>query len=131
MRTTLAIVRMILDGFFDRYPNLKIIAAHGGATLPYIAGRLDRCHEMIPACSEVIKEKPSSYLQRIYYDAVVYAQDALDLCIKVGGTDNVLYGSDYPHNIGDMAGCLSRVNALDSSTAAKVRDGNAMRIFNF
>ena len=129
--TTLALVRMIFDGFFDRYPNIKIIAAHGGATLPYIAGRLDRCHEMIPACSEVIKDKPSSYLQRIYYDAVVYAQDALDLCIRVGGTDNVLYGSDYPHNIGDMAGCLSRVNALDSSTAAKVRDGNAMRIFNF
>jgi aminocarboxymuconate-semialdehyde decarboxylase len=121
---------MIFDGFFDRYPNLKIIAAHGGATLPYIAGRLDRCHEMIPACSEVIVEKPSSYLQRIYYDSVVYAQDALDLCIRVGGTDNVLYGSDYPHNIGDMAGCLSRVNALDSSTAAKVCDGNARRIFD-
>jgi aminocarboxymuconate-semialdehyde decarboxylase len=85
---------------------------------------------MIPACSEVIKEKPSSYLKRIYYDSVVYAQDALELCIKVGGTDNVLYGSDYPHNIGDMAGCLARVNALDSSTAAKVCDGNAMRIFN-
>lgn len=128
--TTLAIVRMIFDGFFDRYPNIKIIVAHGGATLPYIAGRLDRCHEMIPACSEVIKEKPSSYLQHIYYDAVVYAQDALDLCLQVGGTDNVLYGSDYPHNIGDMVGCLSRVNALDASTAAKVRDGNAMRIFN-
>ena len=85
---------------------------------------------MIPACSEVISEKPSSYLQRIYYDSVVYAQDALEMCINVGGSDKVLYGSDYPHNIGDMAGCLSRVNALDSSTAAKVRDGNAMRIFN-
>jgi aminocarboxymuconate-semialdehyde decarboxylase len=129
--TTLALARMIFDGFFDRYPNLKIIAAHGGATLPYISGRLDRCHEMIPACSEVIKEKPSSYLHRIYYDSVVYTQDALDLCIRVGGTENVLYGSDYPHNIGDMVGCLARVNALDASTAAKVRDGNAMRIFNF
>ena len=83
--TTLAIVRMIFDGLFDRYPNLKIIAAHGGATLPYIAGRLDRCHEMIPACAEVIKEKPSSYLRRIYYDAVVYTQDALELCVKVDG----------------------------------------------
>jgi hypothetical protein len=31
---------------------------------------------MIPACSEVIKEKPGSYLHRIYYDSVVYAQDA-------------------------------------------------------
>ena len=128
--TSLAISRMILDGFLDRYPNLKIIAAHGGATLPYLAGRLDRCHEMIPACAEVIEEKPSSYLARIYYDSVVYTQDALELCIKVGGEDNLLYGSDYPHNIGDMSGCLARVNSLPSSVAAKVRDGNAMRIFN-
>ena len=128
--TTLAVSRMILDGFFDRYPNLKIIASHGGGTLPYLAGRLDRCHEMIPACSDVISEKPSTYLEKIYYDTVVYAQGALDLCIDVAGSDNVLYGSDYPHNIGDMAGCLARVNALAPNVAMKVRDGNAKRIFN-
>ena len=128
--TTLAISRMILDGFLDRYPNLKIIAAHGGATLPYLVGRLDRCHEMIPACAAATNEKPSSYLRRIYYDSVVYTQDALELCIKVGGEENMLYGSDYPHNIGDMKGCLARVNALPSSIAEKVRDRNAMRIFD-
>ena len=128
--TTLAISRMILDGFFDRYPNLKIIASHGGATLPYLAGRLDRCHEMIPACSESISERPSAYLERIWYDAVVYSQAALELCLSVGGTDKLLFGSDYPHNIGDMAGCLARVNALPAATAAKVRDGNALKIFN-
>ena len=128
--TTLAVARMILDGFFDRYPNLKIIAAHGGATLPYLAGRLDRCHEMIPACAEAISEKPSTYLEKIYYDSVVYSQGALALCVDVGGADRVLYGSDYPHNIGDMAGCLSRVNALAPGVAARVRDGNARRIFN-
>jgi aminocarboxymuconate-semialdehyde decarboxylase len=127
--TTLAISRMILDGFLDRYPNIRIIASHGGATLPYIASRLDRCHEMIPACSESISDKPSSYLERIYYDSVVYSQDALELCIKVAGPDNVMYGSDYPHNIGDMAGCRARVEALDRSTSAKVREGNAKRIF--
>ena len=128
--TTLAVSRMILDGFFDRYPNLKIIASHGGGTLPYLAGRLDRCHEMIPACSDVISEKPSTYLEKIYYDSVVYAQGALDLCVAVAGSANVLYGSDYPHNIGDMAGCLSRVNALPPDVATRVRDGNAKRIFN-
>lgn len=127
--TTLAVSRMILSGFFDRYPNLKIIASHGGATLPYLAGRLDRCHEMIPACAEAISEKPSSYLERIYYDSVVYSQEALQLCLDVGGAGQLLYGSDYPHNIGDMAGCLARVNALAPDIAAKVRDGNAKRIF--
>jgi len=128
--TTLAVSRMILDGFFDRYPNLKIIASHGGGTLPYLAGRLDRCHEMIPACADVIKEKPSTYLEKIYYDSVVYSPGALNLCLEVAGPDNVLYGSDYPHNIGDMSGCLARVNGLVPDVAARVRDGNAKRIFN-
>jgi aminocarboxymuconate-semialdehyde decarboxylase len=44
--------------------------------------------------------------------------------------DNVLYGSDYPHNIGDMAGRLARVNALSPGIAARIRDGNAKRIFD-
>lgn len=128
--TTLAFARMIYAGFIDTYPNLKLIAAHGGATLPYIAGRLDRCHEMIPACAEVIKDKPSSYLQRIWYDTVVYDQRALELCIAVAGSDErVLYGSDYPHNIGDMSGCLARVDALPAPASRRVRGGNAIRLF--
>ena len=128
--TTLAVSRMIFDGFFDRYPNVKLIAAHGGGALPYLAARLDRCHEMIPACAEVISERPSEYLRRIYYDAVVYSPSALELCMEVAGSaDRVLYGSDYPPNIGDMKGCLERVDALGSAAARKVRGDNARRIF--
>jgi aminocarboxymuconate-semialdehyde decarboxylase len=128
--TTLAFARMIYSGFIDKYANVKLIAAHGGATLPYLAGRLDRCHEMIPACAEVIKDKPSSYLQRIWYDTVVYDQQTLDLCIAVAGSaDRILYGSDYPHNIGDMAGCLARVRALAPDQATRIAGKNAERLF--
>jgi hypothetical protein len=45
-----------------------------------------------------------------------------------GELNNVLYGSDYPHTIGDMAGCLSRVDALPDLTREKVRGWNAQRI---
>jgi aminocarboxymuconate-semialdehyde decarboxylase len=128
--TTLAITRMIFDGFLDRYPRLKIIAAHGGGALPYLAGRLDRCHEQIAACSEVTSVRPSEYLRRIYYDAVLYSPGAIDLCLEVAGSDErLLYGSDYPHNIGDMSGCLARVDALPATTSGRVRGGNAIRLF--
>src|SRR5947208_385038 len=127
--TSLSVARMIFDGFFDRYPNLKLIASHGGGALPYIAGRLDFCHANMPACRERITEKPSSYLRRIYYDAVVFQQSSLNLALEVGGLDKVLYGSDYPHNIGDMKGCLARVDALPPDQRDAVRGGNAQRIF--
>jgi aminocarboxymuconate-semialdehyde decarboxylase len=128
--TTLAVSRMILDGFFDRYSSLKLIAAHGGGTLPYIAARLDRCHEKLPAASVKIEERPSAYLKRIWYDAVLYSPSALALCLEVAGSDErVLYGSDYPHNIGDMPGCLARVDALPAATAKRIRGANAVRLF--
>jgi predicted TIM-barrel fold metal-dependent hydrolase len=45
------------------------------------------------------------------------------------GDDCVMYGSDYPHTIGDAPGCLSRVNSLAGARREKVRGGNAQRIF--
>jgi len=127
--TTLAITRMVFSGFLDRYPNLKIIAAHAGGTVPYLAGRMDRAWEMTPGTRNAITEPPSSYLKRIYYDAVCYRQEALKLCIEVGGVDKVMYGSDYPHDIGDMKGCRARVEALPEDQRAAVAYGNAERIF--
>ena len=127
--TSLAVSRMIFDGFLDRYPDVKIIAAHGGGALPYLAGRLDICYDNMPACRERISKRPSSYLKRIYYDSVVFQQESLELAIKVGGADKVLYGSDYPHNIGDMAGCLSRVDALPGAQAKRVRGAAARELF--
>ena len=127
--TTLAISRMIMDGFFDRYQNLKIIASHGGGTLPYMIGRLDRVWETVPAGREKIDRPPSSYMPQIYADAVVYRQGALQLCVSEFGEDNVMYGSDYPHNIGDMAGVLSRVDALAPGLRDKIRCKNAVRVF--
>ena len=127
--TTLAITRMIFDGFLDRYRRLKIIAAHAGATLPYLVGRLDTCFDNMNACRVKIAKRPSHYLRRIWYDAIAYTEGALRLCLKVAGEDRVLYGSDYPHNIGSMKGILRRVNGLPSRTARMVRQSNAEHIF--
>ena len=127
--TTLAITRMVFSGFIDRHPNLKIIAAHVGATVPYLAGRMDRSWEMTIPGKVAISRPPSEYLREIWYDAVTYQQESLELCIKVGGADKVMYGSDYPHDIGDMKGCRERVEALPADQRAAVSHGNAEKIF--
>jgi aminocarboxymuconate-semialdehyde decarboxylase len=127
--TTLAFARLILSGFFDRYPNAKLIAPHGGGTLPYLSGRLDRCYETIPACRAAIKTQPSTYLRRIFYDTVVYEPRALEMCVATGGADNVLYGTDFPHNVGDMNGILTLVRGLPTEQARKIAGENARRIF--
>jgi aminocarboxymuconate-semialdehyde decarboxylase len=127
--TSLAIARMIYDGFFERYRRVRIIAAHGGGALPYLVSRMDQCYDNIPACREKISVRPSDYLPRICADAVLFSSDVLELCVKTFGADNVLYGSDYPHTIGDMPGCLKRVNALPDTARDKVRGNSARRLF--
>jgi len=51
------------------------------------------------------------------------------MAVSCFGTDNVLYGSDYPHTIGDPIGCLALVDALPDGVRDKVRSRNAQRIF--
>jgi aminocarboxymuconate-semialdehyde decarboxylase len=129
--TSLAVARMIYDGFFERYRKLRIIAAHGGGALPYLISRMDQCFDNIPACREKISMRPSEYLPQIFADAVVFSPGVLDLCVNTFGAENLLYGSDYPHTIGDMPGCLARVDGLPGASRDNVRGRNATRIFGF
>lgn len=129
--TTLAVARMVLAGIFERYPRWPLIVSHAGATLPFIAGRLDQCHRFIPDARARIARPPSEYLRRLHYDTVTYDGEALMLAYRLAGPERLLYGSDYPHNIGDMAGCAARLEALPIPEAEKalIRSGNARRLF--
>jgi len=127
--TSVAVIRMIGDGFFDRYPNLTVIAAHAGATLPYLVGRLDRVYETTKRARVNISQPPSAYLKRVAYDTVCYRDDALRMCLDVGGDGQVMYGSDYPFNFGDMKGILAMVNRLPEDVRRKVLMDNAVRLF--
>lgn len=75
------------------------------------------------------KLKPSHYARRIYADSVVFRQDALEMAVRVFGSENVMYGSDCPHTIGDPIGCLARVDALSDGVRERVRGTNARRVF--
>lgn len=128
--TSLAIARLLYDGFLAAYPNVKLIAAHAGAALPYLVGRMDICFDNMAAVREKVNARPSELLRGIYYDSVTFTLDALEMAVAVGGPDKMLYGSDYPHNIGDMKGCLARVDALPYEQRKAARGGNARRLFN-
>lgn len=127
--TSLCFARMILEGFLDDFPNLELIACHGGGTLPYLAGRFDQMWSK-GSSRRKIQSPPSTYLRRLWYDAIVYNQETLEFLVQTVGADRVLYGSDYPFLIGDMVGVLDRVNSLPSDQADAIRSDNAARLFD-
>jgi predicted TIM-barrel fold metal-dependent hydrolase len=104
--TTLAITRMIFDGFFDRHPNLKIIASHGGGTLPYLVGRFEKGDEVEIPSRRRMQRKPTDYLRHIYYDSITYNFGALQYLISVVGADHVMFGTGLAAPGARYEGCI-------------------------
>jgi aminocarboxymuconate-semialdehyde decarboxylase len=127
--TTLALTRMIFDGFLDRFPNLKLIAAHGGGALPYLVGRFEKGDAVeLPERRRMIA-KPTEYLRRIWYDCITYDLGALRYLISVVGPERVMFGTDWPHQVHDVVGSLANTAALSPDDREAIRGGNATRLF--
>jgi aminocarboxymuconate-semialdehyde decarboxylase len=127
--TTLAITRMIFEGFFDRYPSLNIIASHGGGTLPYLLGRFEKGDEVEIPSRRQMQRKPTDYLRHIHYDCITYNHGALQYLISVVGAERVLFGTDWPHQVHDTKGAFANTARLSESAMRAVRSANAQRIF--
>lgn len=127
--TTLAIAKMIFSGFFDRYPQLKIIASHGGGTLPYLVGRFDMGDKVEFEHLREIQRKPSDYLRHIYYDSITYDLAPLKYLLEVAGDTQVMLGTDWPHRVHEADVAVSRLDALPQAQRKAILEGNARRIF--
>ena len=98
--TTIALSHLIFEGTLDRYPRLKILAAHGGGYLPSYADRSDHACLVGPAgCNAAIKleKKPSAYLNQIYFDSLVFSSEALRHLKAQVGAGQIVMGSDHPY----------------------------------
>ena len=128
--TTLAFTRMIFDGFLDRYPRIKLIASHGGGTLPYLVGRFEKGDEVELPERRRMTGHPTDYLRRLWYDCITYDLGALRYLISVVGPDRVLFGTDWPHQVHDVAGSLANTAALPPDQCDAIRGGNARALFD-
>jgi aminocarboxymuconate-semialdehyde decarboxylase len=127
--TTLAVAKMIFSGFFDRYPRLKLIASHGGGTLPYLVGRFEMGDRVEFDHLREIRRKPSEYLRHIHYDSITYDLAPLRYLIEVAGASQVMLGTDWPHRVHEADVAVSRLDALPAAQREAVRGGNALRVF--
>jgi aminocarboxymuconate-semialdehyde decarboxylase len=98
LETTIALTHLIFEGTLDRFPGLKICAAHGGGYLPSYAGRSDAICQTFPNRITVpLKKKPSEYLRQLYYDTIVFTPEALRHLVAETGSGQIMMGTDYPY----------------------------------
>ena len=119
LETCIAASRLILSGFLDRHPRLKLVLVHAGGFMPFQIGRLDHGFRVRPESRAAITDPPSSYLRRFWYDTITHAATPLKFLIDLVGADRVLFGTDLPFDMADAR--------FDSYFAEAQLKGNARR----
>jgi aminocarboxymuconate-semialdehyde decarboxylase len=96
--TTIALSHLIFEGTLDRFPGLKICAAHGGGYLPSYAPRSDNALRVAPNFDTGVKlqKKPTEYLNQMYFDTLVFTSEALRHLAAQVGVSQLVLGTDHP-----------------------------------
>ncbi len=123
----LALARLIVNGVFEDFPQLKFVASHLGGGICEIIGRMDYAYELRddpvilgPYGPPLhITRKPSDYLRRIYFDTVCYHAPAVECAINTVGADRLIFGTDSPMLIALKQRGLDLVRQLDLGAADK------------
>ena len=126
--TTVATLRLIYEGLFDRHSELKLILAHTGSLVPHLAGRIDYEGGRLGA-GPGLQTPPLEALGRLYTDTVSAWVPALRSAIDFLGPEQVLLGTDAPFWDPDRTyGPLEQLG-LEPDVAEAINWRNSVRLF--
>jgi aminocarboxymuconate-semialdehyde decarboxylase len=130
LETTVATSHLIFDGVMERHPKLKVVLPHAGGYLVHYWARMDHAWKARPDCHTVIKKKPSSYLEKFYFDTITFDHGMLAHMIARFGADHVLLGTDYPYDMGmeRPVEFIGGVKGLSAPERSAIEGGNAARL---
>jgi aminocarboxymuconate-semialdehyde decarboxylase len=129
--TTIAAACLIFGGVLDRFPKIKIILAHLGGFTPWIRGRWQHGHEVREETRVRGAQAPDHYLDKLYYDTVIHNADCLEFAVRTIGADSILYGTDYPWDVGLLGPAveIEGLSRLSKPDQEKILVGNTQRLY--
>ena len=106
-----------LNGYADKFPNMRTCFAHGGQLAQINLGRRIQGFDGRPDLfEEKIHPRKSVGHKNIFFDTLVHDTVSLELLIKNQGSKQVLMGLDDPYPLGEME------SAAQSSYPGKILD---------
>jgi len=125
---------------FQDFPNLKIIVAHGGGSVPYQIGRW-RAHRFTEMKTDPSLETFDESLQKLYFDTVLYNQESLDLLFRIAGTDRCMFGTENPgsgsavdpqtgHVLDDLRPTIEAIDWLSQRDRSRIFEDTARACFS-
>ena len=128
--TTVALGHLVFDGVLERFPKLKLVAAHGGGYIAHYPARMDHVWGARVDARTVLKKTPSRSLARVYFDTIVFDREQIRHLVNLWGADHVLVGTDYPYDMGmyDPRGFVDGCTFLSAADRARIKGLNAARL---
>ncbi len=143
--TSTAMARLVFSGIMDKLPELKVLAHHLGAMVPFFEGRVGpgwdqlgkrTTDEDYGAVLRGLKKRPLDYFKDFYADSAVFGSRSATVCgLDFYGADKVLFASDCPFDPeggpGYIRDTIAIIESLTLSDADrnKICHGNAVKLF--
>ena len=143
--TSVAMARLVFSQMLDKLPNLKVLAHHLGAMVPFFEGRVGpgwdqlgkrTTDEDYASLLKALKKRPLDYFKDFYADSAVFGSRSATICgLDFYGADRVLFASDCPFDPeggpGYIRDTIAVIEGLDLSAEDrnKICHGNAIKLF--
>ena len=128
--SALAAASFIFSGAFDDFPKLVVVLPHSGGVFPQLIGRWDHGASVRPETKH-LKNPPSHYLRRFYYDTVAHSRADSDESRAPGRAPTASScGTDFPADMSvtDVVGTVEKLTELPTKDRDLILRGNAARL---
>jgi len=142
--TSIFMARFLFAGYFDRFPNLKIVTHHLGGMVPYFSGRtgpgLDQLgartsDEDLTVYLRRLKKRPQDYFKMFFADTATFgSRAALECGLDFFGMDHVLFATDMPFdpekgswNVRETIRCIEEL-PISAEDRKKIYEGNVRNL---
>ncbi|MGZ8501379.1 MAG: amidohydrolase family protein [Candidatus Limnocylindrales bacterium] len=117
--TSMAVISLIFNGVFQKYPNLKAVHSHLGGMVPYLVQRLRASWKgYAKEWGLELEETPDiTYATRVWPDTTSFYLPAMRCALEWVGPGHLVVGTDYAHRVGDPEGAIQAVKDLGASVS--------------
>ena len=129
LETTVFLSRLIIDGTLDRFPELRICAAHAGGYLPSYLGRTDVACSVRENANCANSRSPREYFRRqILVDSMIFSDEGLRHLVAELGASQIVFGTDNPYNWPSTVDLILQASFLKDAEKEAILGGNLIRL---
>jgi aminocarboxymuconate-semialdehyde decarboxylase len=129
LETTYFLTRLIFDGVFDKFPGLRVGAAHAGGYLPSYVMRTEVACDVRNNAKCANTKRPKEYLRsQVWVDTMVFSDEGLRHLVSEMGASQIVYGTDNPLNWPVTVDLVLNASWLSNVDKEAILGGNLVKL---